>query len=273
MSSLLHYRFVPLLAFALENDAVFCASVPFDNHAIERAQRYLAALTQSCRRRGRLLFVIREENNSDMGEEDGLALLAISSHLQIFSHVIERLDALESIRLEDELAACLTEVERLRADVEDAAGDWGVDATGASDWLPSRAPVSLLARCLLRRATRRSFGELRPAAVGICFFPLVSFLYPYFPITSSLIRTSTDLDTWRNLSWFSASAAEGMDGPIGRKTSSTAASKTAIRVRSLSALAEQGAVATSILRWAQQSPCGPTAAGWITTRSSCGRRS
>jgi hypothetical protein len=102
MSSL-YNRFVPLPALDPEKDAVLSASVPFHAVDLQREQRYLAALAQACRRWGRLLTIDRQGNNSYMGEEDGLALMTISTHLRIFSHVIKGLDALEGIRFGDGL--------------------------------------------------------------------------------------------------------------------------------------------------------------------------
>jgi hypothetical protein len=50
-------------------------------------------------------------------------------------------------------------VERLRTKALDAAGDWGVNANGTSKWLPSGAPVALLAACLMLRASPLTYGE------------------------------------------------------------------------------------------------------------------
>jgi hypothetical protein len=53
----------------------------------------------------------------------------------------------------------LKKVGMLGATVRQAAGDWGVTADGASQWLPLPAPVALLAACLVVRAPGRMYGK------------------------------------------------------------------------------------------------------------------
>jgi hypothetical protein len=48
-----------------------------------------------------------------------------------------------------------------------AARDWGVVADGASQWLPSRSPVALLAGCLLLRVQPRTYSMVDPSASSL----------------------------------------------------------------------------------------------------------
>jgi hypothetical protein len=154
-------RYVKLPPFDASTDDILAASVPLNVPARVRAAKYIIAMTQSARWWRRLLEVLLNWNHSFLGLEDALALQSLAVHHRIFCQVFERLEAFGEEMLVESLTACWTQMEELRLEVERTADNWGVVADGASSWLPSRAPVALMAGCLLRRASDRSISEYK----------------------------------------------------------------------------------------------------------------
>ncbi len=98
-------------------------------------------------------------NDVKMGPEDELAIKSLALYLGAFHEALDGALEYGDNGVNQLAADGRIGVRRLEAEAKRAAARWGVDADGASDWLPSHGPAALLARSLLRRTPSRSVGK------------------------------------------------------------------------------------------------------------------
>ncbi len=164
MTTNLLNRYVPLPVLNTAHDDFLLLSPILPAHKRGLAETYAKTISQATRRWHHFFSVVRCLDAGFKGEPDDLALRALAAYGHIFDHILNgrrRLGLANGAGgLLDQWAKDgLGKVAQLRVAVRQAVGDWGVSADGASEWLPSRAPVALLAPCLVARMPQRSYGK------------------------------------------------------------------------------------------------------------------
>ncbi len=148
--------FVRLPPFSTTDDVLLSRPKPLVDKQITEARWYALSVAQAAERWQYMLRCVLSHGAGYSGMMDELLLKSLAVHCRIFNNI---LSGLAAFGFEKEVGDGRRQVELLSQLVRAVAGDWGVVADGASQWLPSRAPVALLVGCLLLRTQPRNYGK------------------------------------------------------------------------------------------------------------------